>query len=232
MDHHSDLGGDLNNMDIIESPIDPSMQKEYQDLSGSVNFENVNYQEVLTEAEQLFAGDTPTEAKKRIMILLAHLGTIESAKILEKYLMVSDEGLKDWAVLSLKECRVSLESVLLKEEGGFISTGLGGRGRKLRYYFVVSTREGRPLTDAEKQTIEERFKKSGDDYGSEIEEIILESNYAMIGILAPTDVAVGEVIEEGIWQCNRRGQVLSKDYYVTNVKKPTKEKILKYLQDV
>jgi len=231
MDCHNDLEGESNNMDIIENPIDPSVQREYQDLSGSMDFGDIDYQAVLTRAQELFGRGIPIESKKRILILLAHLGTIESAKILERYLRVSEEGLKDWAVLSLKECRAFLESVLLKEEGGFVSTGLGGKGRKLRYYFVVSTRKGRPLTDEEREDIEKGFTKSSDDYRAEIEEITIETNYAMIGILVPMDAAVGEVIEEGIRQCNRMEEVLSTDYYVTNVKKPVKEEISKYLED-
>jgi hypothetical protein len=54
----------------------------------------------------------------------------------------------------------------------------------------------------------------------------------MIGILVPMDVAVGEVIGEGIKQCNMMGEVLFVDYYVTNVMKPTKLEILKYLREI
>jgi len=58
---------------------------------------------------------------------LAHLGTPESCRILEKYLKSPETNLRDWALLSQKECRMFLENVLLEEEGGFISTGLEGR---------------------------------------------------------------------------------------------------------
>ena len=71
-----------------------------------------------------------------------------------------------------------------------------------------------------------------DEYGTEIEEINVGTNYAMIRILVPMDVAVGEVIEEGIRRSNRMGEILFVDYYVTNVKKPTKEEISKYLSDI
>jgi len=232
MDNHNDLEGELHKVDILESPIDLSVQKEYQGLSDSIEFDNVNYEEILSEADKLFVAGTPIEAKKRILILLAHLGTIESSKILEKYLRVSEESLKDWAVLSLKECRMFLESVFLKEEEGFISTGLGGQGNKLRYYFIVSTREGRTLTGAERKTLQEAFKGSSGENRSEIEEINYGTNYAMIGILVPMDVAVGEVIEGGISRCNRMGEVLLVEYFVTNVKKPTEDEILKYLRDI
>jgi len=231
-DYHTDLEGKFNNFSVVESPIDLSVQKEYLDLSDSIGFDNVNYEEILTEANRLFDQGTPIEAKKRILILLAHLRTMESSKILERYLKVSEGTLKDWAILSLKECRMFLESVLLKEEEGFISTGLGGRDTKLRYYVIVSTREGRTLTRSERETIEEGFKGSSDEYESEIEEISFGTNYAMMGILIPMHVAVGEVIEDGIRRCNRIGEILFVDYYVTNVKKPTKGEISRYLRDI
>ena len=232
MDYYSDSKGKLSNIDIIESPIDPSVQKEYQVLSDSIDFDKVNYEEVLSEADKLFVSGIPVEVKKRILILLAHLDTMESVKILEKYLGVAEEGLKDWAVLSLKECRMFVENVFLNDAGGFISTGLGGKGNRLRYYFIVSTKEGRTLTGAERETIQEAFKGSSGEYGSEIEEITIESNYAMVKILVPMDVAVGEVIENGIRRSNRMGEFLLNDYYVTNVKKPTKEEISRFLRDI
>jgi hypothetical protein len=231
-DNLIDLEGELDNFSVVESPIDLSVQKEYQDLSGSISVDDVNYEEVLTEADRLFVRDTPIEDKKRILILLAHLGTIEASKILEKYLKTSEGTLNAWAILSLKECRMFLESVLLKEEGGFVSTGLGGKGNKLRYYSIVSTREGRAITKSEREALEEGFRGSSDEYKSEIEDITFGAGYVMIGILVPMDVAVGAVIEEGIRRCNRLAEVLSVDYYVTNVKKPTKREILRYFREI
>lgn len=80
--------------------------------------------------------------------------------------------------------------------------------------------------------LEEGFKGISDEYGTEIEEINVETNYALMGILVPMDVAVGEVIEEGIRRCNRVGEILFVDYFVTNVKKPTQREISRYLRDI
>ena len=51
----------------------------------------------------------------------------------------------------------------------------------------------------------------------------------MIEILIRMDGAVGGVIEEGISECDRMADFLFIRYYVTNVKKPTCEDILEYL---
>jgi hypothetical protein len=221
-----------NNFVLIDEPIDLSIQEEYFSFSETIDFDNVDYEEILTESDKLFYENTPVESKKRMLILLAHLGTPESCKILKKYLKISEGDLREWALLSLKECRAFLESVLLQEEGGLISTGLGGKDNKLRYYFIVSSKDGQPFTETYRNTLKRGFETIGHKYKSEIEEINFEATYAMIGILIPMDVAVAEVIEKGISECNKRSEFLFPDYYVTNVKKPTHEEISKYLEEI
>ena len=222
----------LDSFTLIDEAIDLSIQKEYSIFSETIDFDNVDYEEVLTESDKLFYEHTPVELKKRILILLAHLGTPESCRTIEKYLKISEGNLREWALLSLKECRTFLESVLLQEEGGFISTGLGGKESKLRYYFIVSSKDGLPFSEADRDTLKRGFKTISHKYKSEIEEINFEATYAMIGILIPMDVAVGEVIEEGISECNKMSEFLFLDYYVTNVRKPTPEEISKYLEEI
>jgi len=222
----------MDNFILIDEPISLSTQAEYINFSETIDFDNVDYKEVLTGSDKLFYKDTPIESKKKTLILLAHLGTPESCKILEKYLKSSEVNLRDWALLSLKECRMFLESVLLKEEGGFISTGLGGKDNKLRYYFIVSSKNGLPFSETHKNTLKKEFETISHKYKSEIEEINFETTYAIIGILIPMDIAVGEIIEKGIDECNKIGEFLFLDYYVTNVKKPIYKEISNYLEEI
>lgn len=222
----------LDSFTVINETIDLSVQEEYLGFSKTIDFDNVDYEEVLTESDRLFDKHTPIKLKKRILILLAHLGSPESCRRLEKYLKVSDRNLRGWTLLSLEECRTFLESVLLQEEGGFISTGLGGKDNKLRYYFIVSSKEGLPFSETHRNPFKRGFEKISYKYRSEIEEINFEATYVMIGILIPRDVAVGKVIEEGISECNKMGEFLSPDYYVTNAKKPAPEEISKYLEEI
>ncbi len=204
----------LDSFTLIDEAIDLSIQEEYFSFSETIDFDNVDYEEVLTESGKLFYEHTPIESKKRILILLAHLGTAESCRTLEKYLKISEGNLRDWALLSLNECRTFLESVLLQEEGGFISTGLGGKDNKLRYYFIVGSKDGQPFSEADRNTLKRGFEPISHKYRSEIEEINFEATYAMIGIFIPMDVAVGKVIEEGISECNKMSEFLFPDYYV------------------
>src|SRR4030065_323671 len=93
-----DRGNSKNVLDSftpIDEAIDLSIQEEYLSFSETIDFENVDYEEVLTESDKLFDEHTSIELKKRILILLAHLGTPESCKILEKYLRISEGNLRD-----------------------------------------------------------------------------------------------------------------------------------------
>lgn len=222
----------LGNLVLIDEPIDLSTQEEYISFSETIDFDNVDYKEVLTGSDKLFYKDTPIESKKKILFLLAHLGTPESCRILEKYLKSPEANLRDWALLSLKECRMFLESILLKEEGGFVSTGLGGKDNKLRYYFIVSSKDGLPFSEFHRNTLKREFETASCKHKSEIEVINFEATYAMIEMLIPMDIAVGEIIEEGISECNNIGGFLSLDYYVTNVGKPTYDEISDYLEQI
>ena len=220
------------NFDLMEDPIDLSIQREYLNLSETIDFDNIDYKNVLKESNKLFFENIPIETKKRILILLAHSGTAESYRTLEKYLKGSEQNLKDWTLLSLRECRLFLESALLEEEGAIISTALGGKGNKFRYYFIVSSKGGLTFSETHRNTLKREFETVAHKFNSEIEEINFEPNFAMIGILIPMDVAAANVIEEGISECNKMHEFLYLHYYVTNVKKPTNEEILEYLEEI
>jgi hypothetical protein len=230
--YHKNSEDYSNSFSLVEDAIDLSIQEEYFNLSQTSDFDNVDYKDVLRESKKLFSENTPIETKKKILILLAHFGTAESYRTIKKYLNHSGQELKDWVLLSLKECRIFLESALLEEEEGLLSTGPGGKDNKLRYYFIVSSKGGLIFAETHRNTLKKGFETISQKYNSEIEEINFETNYAMIGIFIPMDVAVGDVIEEGISECNKMNEFLIFHYYITNVKKPANEEILKYLDSI
>ena len=231
-DNRTKSENSLDSLDVMGEGIDLSIQQEYDRFSETIDINNVDYKEVLKESKNLFSDNTPTEAKKRILILLAHFGNAESYRIIEKYLKESEENLRDWTLLSLKECRMFLESALLEEEGGIISTGLGGKDNKFRYYFIVSSKDGLTFSETDKNTLKREFETISQKYNSEIEEINFEPNYAILRTLIPMDFAAGEVIEEGIRECNKVDDFLYFHYYLTNVRKPSNEEVFKYLEEI
>jgi len=186
----------------------------------------------LMESKKLFFENTSIESKKRILILLAHFGAAESYRTIEAYLKISGKDLRSWVLLALKECRMFLENSLLGEDGELIFTGLGGKNNKLRYYFIISSKNDLPLSKRQEEIIKDKFGIVSHKFNSEIEEIILEENYSIIKVLIPTNMAVGKFIEAGIKECNEFNDFLFFHYYVTNVNEPAKEEILRYLEEI
>jgi hypothetical protein len=82
----------LDSFGLMDDAVDLLIQQEYCKLSETIDFGNIDYKEVLKESKKLFSENTPTETKKRILILLAHFGTAESYRIIEKYLKGAKEN--------------------------------------------------------------------------------------------------------------------------------------------
>lgn len=230
-ENHVDFDNIADSIDLIEDEINLSVHQQYFDLSKKIDFDSIDYKEVLKDRKKLFSEDTASEAKQMILLRLAHLGTIDSYRTIERYLRLPENNLRDWALLCLKECGMFLQTSFLGEEGGFVSTGLGGKKNKLRYYSVIRTKKGLPFSETDRDMLGQKFKMIARQFESDIEELSIEKNYAMVKILIPMDVAVGTVIEQGIIECNKKQEFLSPSYYVTNVKKPTDEEIILYLEE-
>ena len=221
-----------NNFFILQEGIDLGVEEEYFHFAEGINFNKYYAKQIIEKSKVLFLEDTSIESKKEALILLAHLGTVEAYRIIEKYLNTNRKELESWALLSLQECRVFLENDLLEENTGFISTGLGGKANKLRYYFIISSKNELPFSEVQKNLIQDKFKYVCMKHNSEIEEINFQKNYSIVKILISMDVAVGNIIEEGIEECNKVGNFIYFHYYVTNVSKPTKEEIIEYLKEL
>ncbi|MBU2213846.1 hypothetical protein KKC44_05730 [Patescibacteria group bacterium] len=72
------------------------------------------------ESKQLFRRMTSIDQKRKILFLLAHMGTLEAMTTLEKYLLTPDESLRNWAILCTEECKMFLEQAELGEKRPFV----------------------------------------------------------------------------------------------------------------
>lgn len=120
----------------------------------------------------------------------------------------------------------------LFHEKAFIGTGLGGEEHRLRYFVVIGTENNLPFSQEQKTIVKSKFSDICQRFDTKMEEIIFNKNYALIKILLSMDVAVGDVIEKAINLCNKREKFLSFHYFVTNVKKPSRLEIKRYLEDI
>ncbi|MHB1685838.1 MAG: hypothetical protein ACYCVH_00435 [Ignavibacteriaceae bacterium] len=210
---------------ILEEGIDIQTQKEYIKHSHTFERGELTEKKTLGLSNILFDKDEPIDKKKRALVLLAHLGTIVAFRQIEKYNNYPDNELKQWTLLSLQECKMFLESSLLDESTGFISSGLGGLDNRLRYYFLVLPSTNRPFTRTQKDIIRNEFPLVCKDLNSILEMTDFSDTFVGLTVLVPLDVAVGTVIETGIKKCNELGNFVFEHYYVTNLNMPEQSEI-------
>ncbi|MBN1132947.1 MAG: hypothetical protein JXR52_06540 [Bacteroidales bacterium] len=211
------FGKDPGNLNILEHKIDIDLQMEYFDCSRRVTLE---YDEEWAEAhsEYLFDPVVPAELKKTILARLATIEKVECYRIIEAYLSEPDEALKEWAILSLFESKMHLQGDILDRNQIFISTGLGGRDDKLRYFIVLIARGGKDLDKLQKRIIRSEFKYVLKKYDAEIEKIQFSGYLATVILLIPLQFAIKQVSREIIDACNLYGDFLRENFIVTNVK--------------
>ncbi|HEC41194.1 MAG TPA: hypothetical protein ENI20_00005, partial [Bacteroides sp.] len=128
-------------LSILEEKVDIDLQMEYFELSKSVK-RNINEKVVFEEKQEIYNPLWTKKQKKKLLAQLASLESVQAYRFIEAYLKNCNEEIRNWAILALQESRMLLESKLLDENQVFISTGLGGRDSKLRYFVVLICKDG------------------------------------------------------------------------------------------
>ena len=218
------------NLNILEEQIDIELQMEY--FKESKNAKENPDNNSITCKDDLFNENIPIERKKKLLTDLAGIDDIEAYRIIERYNNNSDSELKDWAILALRESKMIIESSLLDEHQIIISTGLGGKQGRLRYFVVVFSKDGIDFTDFQRKIISSEFEFSLSRHNSEVEKINNFTDYSTILCLLPLEVAIRDVFLNAIKVCNEYGNFLNEVFIVTNVKILTDTEIKKYQKGV
>ncbi len=228
------FGKKPDNFNIIEQQIDIQIQFDYFEESKKVKSNPPKPEEVLAEKDLLFDKDIDIEEKKRILIRLASIDSIEAYRTIESYIPSAEKEIKDWAVLALQESRSMIESSLLNESQIIISTGLGGKGKKLRYFSVLASVTKNEFTDLQKKLIEKELAFSLKKNDGELEKIEFKQHYAIILSLVPIMVSIKNIIKSVVDECNQIGNFIDEKFIVTNVKEFSLDEIKEawdYIQD-
>ncbi|MFC2059585.1 hypothetical protein ACFLTZ_00615 [Chloroflexota bacterium] len=212
--------------------VDACVQQEYLEYTGDLDFSQYSEEDIAARSHCLFNPGTPLEDKKEALAVLAHRGTLKAYGTIQRFLETADQALEAWGVIALQECRMFLESSLSDRSAGILMTGLGGENNRLRYFLVIRSRSDAALTGAQKETVERSFSYICSKFASILEEIKVHKYYVTMKVLIPMDVAVAEIIEGGIDECNTFGDFLDEKYYVTNVRIPTEAEIVHYIREM
>ncbi len=214
---------------ILEHRVPVELQMEYFKYSGQVrknkakgNSGNVDY---TVCGESLSDPSVTAEVKKYVLSMLATSRDVKAYRILEEYVQHPDEEVRDWAYMALMESRISLETVLLDEKQVYISTGLGGKGDRLRFYALMLSRNRKPFLDYQRKEIERELAYALPQAGCEIERLDVGGQYVALVFLAPVRADIKKMIEGVINECNQFGNPLSDTFTITNVKELTPQEI-------
>jgi len=224
------LGNSPANFNILEEKIDIDLQMQYFEISRNVK-DNLKPDKVMRSREDIFDLTLPEKIRMTRFAELASVENVEAYRTIEKYLRSNEKVLKEWAVLALQESRMLLESRLLDENRVFISTGLGGKGTKLRYFVVLLLKEGKEFSDLNRKIVHTEVGMVLQKHEGEIEKIGFTGNYVTLMVIMPLEVPIKRIFRESLKECNLYGNFLKPNFIVTNVKELSKYEIDEFLKN-
>jgi hypothetical protein len=224
------LGNLPNQLSVLEEKIDIDQQLEYFEISRRIK-KQIPTELILTESENLFDPDRSNEEKKQLLVKIASIGKAEAYRVIERFINEHKGNLKNWATLALQENRMLLESMLLDENQVFISTGLGGKGEKLRYFVVLFGKDPE-FTELQKKIIRTEFEICLKKNNSELEELNFSGSLANLLAMIPLKIIIKQLFAEAIKECNEYGNFLMSNFIITNVKELSFDEIREYVNNL
>ncbi|MDR0613365.1 MAG: hypothetical protein LBG45_07810 [Dysgonamonadaceae bacterium] len=220
------LEGLKGQMQFLETSVPVEKQMEYFRYSENVR----NDARPTSIEEQIEVLRSPESSPKELKYALAYLavsGDIKAYRTIESY---NKEHEDDWTAMSLVQAKITLESELSDEKKIFISTGLGGKGDKLRFSAFFKANHLRPFSTYQRELIEKEMSYAIEQQGGEVEEVKIAENYFTMLFLINIDVNIKVLFENAVNECNQFGNFINNSFTVTNVKLFSEEDIHRELQ--
>jgi hypothetical protein len=218
------------NFNILEEKIDIDVQMAYFDNSEKTRARKIS-KACFKEREQLFLPEIPLERKKEILSSIAIIDDVKAYRTIEKYVEVAEPELKQWAILAMQESRMLLQSSLLDEQQVFISTGLGGKNKKLRYFVVFINVTEDKLDKMQKKLLKDELIYKIKNSDGELESVKFLNGFSTALIVLPLSANIRDIFRAVIDECNQFGNFLNEDMIITNVKELTRKEIIRLLHE-
>jgi hypothetical protein len=217
------------NFSILEERIEIEVQMKYFEFVKKVRKMNIS-DECFANREELFSDEVDIDRKKEILSVIANLDEVKAYRTIEKFVEVSDGELKQWSILALQESRMLLQSSLLDEQQMFISTGLGGKGKKLRYFVVfINQNRNELLTTRQQKLVKDELIYEIKGSQGEFESMDFMEGFSSALVMLPLSCEIREVFQNVVDECNQYGNFLHEDMIVTNVKVMSRSEIIQLL---
>ena len=223
---------DEQNFYILEEEVDVTIQNKYFKQSRHENQKTSN-EEVMKKVDLLHNDAIDTEEKKKILAQLATLKDVKAYRVLEKeYGQFEDNELNLWSILAFNEARMILNGSLKDEQQVFISTGLGGKDGKFRYFVVFfPDEELGQFTDFHREFITKELTFTLQQNGGKFESTI-DSNqeYISFKVLVPIKSNIQRLFKKIFDNCNQLAPFVNERFILTNVEEMDKVEINEFLE--
>ncbi len=208
--------GKIKNVNVLEEVKDPKSVFEYLKLSVELKKE-IDKNKILEQKDRLFDPELDIEERKKLLIQLASVDELEAYQILEKFSsdLLADQ-VSDFVKIALQESRALLQSTLLGEPTVLITSGLGGKEDKLRYFIILFAKEKKPFTLTQKQIIEKEANFIAEENNCIIEKLDIHDYLVIITMLIPYTTLPTDILENLVENINYLGDFLCKDYVLRN----------------
>lgn len=218
------------NFSILEEQIDIEVQMKYFDFARKIRTAG-RASDCFENREELFTDIADNDRKREILVTIAAIDDVKAFRTIERFVKESSGEINQWAVLAMQESRMLLQSSLLDEQQVFISTGLGGRGQKLRYYVVfINKKPAEILNRTQQKLVKEELLTELKANDGEFETIDFTEGFSTAMVMLPLQTDLKTVFRNIIDECNQYGDFLNDDMILTNVKMLSRNEITEMLQ--
>lgn len=220
----------IDSFHILEDLVPIEEQMEYFLYFDKLRRENNTFDRN-EEVSLLFSPEESVDRKKRSLTLLASIPDVGAYRSIETYHNSPMEPeLTHWSSMALVSSRIILSSDLSGHQQIYISSGLGGQDKKLRFFSLFTTANRQNFTDLQKEIVEREFTFQIKKIEVEIEKFEIRDNYFTILLLFPFDKDVRSVLNAAVAECNQYGNFLDTKFLFTNVKILSEKEIDKILK--
>lgn len=217
------------NYSILEEQIDVEIQMKYFELTKTLRKEETS-QECFENRDELFDESVAEDRKKEILISIAVFDDVKAYRTLESFVEGVEGELKQWGILALQESRMLMHSSLLDEQQVFISTGLGGKGKKLRYFVVfLNEKTDEMLSEALQKLLIDEITFELNKHDGQFETMDFMEGFSSALVMLPLEAEIKEVFQNVIEECNQYGGFLQQDMIITNVKILSRSEIIQLI---
>ncbi len=217
------------NYSILEERIEIEVQMKYFEFSKNVRNKDVT-EECFANREELFSDEIDIDRKKEILSAIANLDEVKAYRTIEKFAGSSEGAINQWAILALQESRMLLQSSLLDEQQVFISTGLGGKGKMLRYNVVfINQKQDELLNKTQQKLVKDELVFEIKGNNGEFESMDFMEGFSTALVMLPLKADIKMVFQNVVDECNQYGNFLDEDMIVTNVRIMSRSEIIQLL---